>query len=436
MKINFRPVYNKIKCNDPDVGICNYFLHTMLFVYFAKWILLPTFEVLHNGAISIENGKIREIGSRSHVQRGNNDHVVNLGDIFLLPGLINIHTHLEENALRDMTRQESETFAAWLAKRNSKLKQLPHLSIEKSIALGARELLSHGITTVADFSKLGLASRILSGEAIRHFAFHEAHPQSIEEEDAIIDALSKRAGPHSHDRYTGVGPYSLFSLSPKSHRTVAALAKNEGFLYAIHIAESNEELQAFSEQTGDLFFHISRKKGWPYGVVRRGSMDFALQEDLVPQNAICIHCNYLSIAEFERLAQKNASVVLCFQYSKEMEHKEFPLDVAINRGLNLCAGTESISCERSLNLFDELYCARKQFPHISAKQMLRWVTSNPALALGASNVLGSLDTGKFADFIGVRFHADPGDNILDELIVGEPEIRLVVINGEEIIADY
>ncbi len=408
----------------------------MAYVYFAKWILLPSFEVLLNGAISVENGRIKDIGSRSQVHKNTSDHVINLGDIFLLPGLINIHTHLEENALRDMPRQESDTFAAWLAKRNSKLKQIPAHAIEKSIALGARELLSHGITAVADFSKLGLGTTIISQEGIRAFVFHEAHPQSTEEEKSIVDMISKRTGPHSHDRYTGIGPYALFSLSPKSHRTIAALAKNEGFLYALHIAESNEELQAFSEQSGDLYFHISRKKGWPYGVVRRGSMDFALQENLIPQNAICLHCNYLSGAEFEKLAAINASVVLCFQYSKEMLHKEFPLDVAINRGLNLCVGTESISCERSFNLFDELYCARKQFPHISAKQMLRWVTSNPAAALGAAENLGSLDKGKLADFIGVRFHTDPGENILEELIEGEPEIRLVIINGEEIIAEY
>jgi hypothetical protein len=36
----------------------------------------------------------------------------------------------------------------------------------------------------------------------------------------------------------------------------------------------------------------------------------------------------------------------------------------------------------------------------------------------------------------VRFHQDPGTALLDELIMGEPEVRLVIVNGEEIIEDY
>jgi hypothetical protein len=31
----------------------------------------------------------------------------------------------------------------------------------------------------------------------------------------------------------------------------------------------------------------------------------------------------------------------------------------------------------------------------------------------------------------VRFHKDPGTALLDELIMGEPEVRLVIVNGEK-----
>ena len=204
----------------------------------------------------------------------------------------------------------------------------------------------------------------------------------------------------------------------------------------MHLAESSEELQAFSDQTGDLFFYITRKKGWPFGAVRRGSMDFALSENCIPQKSICIHCNYVNGAELERLASLSVSVVTCFQYSEELGHKAFPLDVAIKRGVLLCAATESISYGRSMNLFDELFCARSRYPHIGASDMVRWITMNPARALGADDSIGSLEPGKCADLIGVRFHQDPGEMLLDELIMGEPEVRLVIVNGEEIIGDY
>jgi 5-methylthioadenosine/S-adenosylhomocysteine deaminase len=411
----------------------------MATAYFAKWLLLPTHEILLNGAISVENGRILSVGHRGQVRRSVNDRIVNLGDMLLLPGLINIHTHLEENVLRDTPKAEHETFAAWSAKRASRIKQVSQTVMENSIQLGARELLTHGITTVADFSKRGISRAVLSKEPIRSFVFHEVHPENPDEEEAAVESVSLRAvqGPESGSfQRDGTGPYSLYSVSPKTHRGLAAFAERHGLLYGLHMAESSEELQAFSDQTGDLFFYITRKKGWPFGPVRQGSMEYALSENLIPPKSLCIHCNYVNGAELERLASLSASVAMCFQYSEELGHKAFPLDVAIKRGVLLCAGTESISCERSMNLFDELYCARRKYPHIPASDMLRWITVNPARALGAGDSLGSLEPGKFADILGVRFHQDPGDNILDELIMSEPEVRFVVVNGEEIIEDY
>jgi cytosine/adenosine deaminase-related metal-dependent hydrolase len=266
--------------------------------------------------------------------------------------------------------------------------------------------------------------------------FHEASPDSIEEEAKLLSVLSERIGAQSSNIQTGIGPYAVYSLSPDAHAELAEFGRKNGYLWASHVAESSEELQAFSDQTGDLFFQITRRKPWPFGKVTRGSMDFALSRNLIPRNAICFHCNYVNGAELERLAGIEASVVLCFQYSSETGHKAFPLNVAMKRGVVLCAATESMSCERSMNLFDELFCARQNYPHIPASEMIRWITVNPARALGAASQIGSLGQGMRADIIGLKFPQKPGTFLLDELIVGEPEVKLVIVDGEEIIADY
>jgi cytosine/adenosine deaminase-related metal-dependent hydrolase len=408
----------------------------MATVYFAKWLLLPSFEILTNGVVSVENGRIIDVGTRGRVKRGRDDRIVNLGDLLLLPGLINIHTHLEENALRDMPRAETESFASWSAKRVTRLKLLPDATVENSVRLGARELLTHGITTVADCSRRGISPRVLSAEPVRSFIIHETHPETPEEEELFITSLSARIDKSFSESRFGIGPYALFSLSPRSHSALVDFARTNGYLWSTHVAESAEELQAFSDQTGDLFFHISRKKPWPFGKVTKGPMDYALAHSLIPPKAVCFHCNYVNGRELEQLAALQASVALCFQYSKEAGHKSFPLDVAMNRGVRLCAATESLSCGRSMNLFDELFCARQQYPHIPTAEMLRWITLNPAAALGVADRLGSLSPGKCADIIGLRFGQEPGNAILDELILSEPEVRLVMINGEEILADF
>ena len=57
-------------------------------------------------------------------------------------------------------------------------------------------------------------------------------------------------------------------------------------------------------------------------------------------------------------------------------------------------------------------------------------------ALGAGDCLGSLDEGKLADIIGVHIQHDAGDDLLEQLILGESDVRLGIVNGEEVIADY
>ena len=68
--------------------------------------------------------------------------------------------------------------------------------------------------------------------------------------------------------------------------------------------------------------------------------------------------------------------------------------------------------------------------------MLEWVTINPAKAIGAEHELGSLEKGKLADIIGVNVRHDKADDLLEQLIIGESQVKLVIVDGEEVIADY
>jgi aminodeoxyfutalosine deaminase len=308
--------------------------------------------------------------------------------------------------------------------------------LSASIRLGCRELLSNGVTTLLDSSRTGMSAQILDHEPLRSCIMHEAHPDDPAQEEAAIGVLKERIAQSTSSFRTGIGPYSIFSLSPDHHRDLLDMAAQGGYLWATHLAESAEELQAFSEQAGDFFFHISRKKGWQYGKQTAGSMHFALEKNLIPDKAICFHCNYVSGAELDLLAKKNTFLVLCLQYTSAIGHKPFPIDAARLRKIPLCIGTESIVYSESMDLFDELNFAKQRYPHIPAKEMFEWVTMNPAKAIGAEHELGSLEKGKLADIIGVSVRHDKGDDLLEQLIVGESNVRLVMVNGEEVIADY
>ncbi len=395
---------------------------------------MPDGSILNNGGISIEQDRILSIGSRSKIKRRSGDRIVNLGDTLLLPGLINIHTHLEQGIVRDIPRASDESFASWTAKKESRIRQAQAETIISTVRLGILESLANGITTIVDSTRTDIPALVLKEEPIRSWVIHEVHPDGSFDVSCDISAMiHRRIEMLHHKEGIGCGPHALFSLPPKQQRQLNEYVREHRYLWATHAAESAEELQAFTEHKGDLFFQINRKNPWPFGKPGLGSMNFAVAKNLIPSKGICFHCNYAGGQEFSVLAAKNVSVVHCPIYNRTLGHKPFPVDVARNRGINLCIGTESSATAASMSLFDELYTLKQDYPHIPALELITWITLNPAKALRCANELGTLEPGKKADITGVRFAHENGADLLEELLVEQPEVVFVMVNGEEII---
>ncbi|HEX3020346.1 MAG TPA: amidohydrolase family protein [Chitinispirillaceae bacterium] len=405
-------------------------------IYFAKWILLESGELLTNGAISISENRICSVGPRSKVRRGSRERIVNLGDSMVLPGLINMHTHLEDSVLRGTQKDPDETFTTWDIKNHARVRQASPEAVKTSIKLKIRELLAQGITTVVDNSRLGYSYDVLKNESIRSVIINELTIDDPAAESQSLEKFLSTLPQATSKVEIGLGPHGIYSLSKTAHQRILSHIKQNDLLWTVHIAESAEELHAFSEKRGDLYFQITRKQPWPFDDASIGSMNYALQNELIPDQGICIHCNYVNGTELECLADKNVSIVICHSYTQELGHKAFPLDVARNRNILICLGTEGVAAPGITTLFDELFSLKNAYPHISAAEMLKWVTINPAIALKMQDQLGSLSPGKLADIIAVRFTYDPLKDPIEELLMSEPEITAVIINGEEIVTNY
>ncbi len=407
----------------------------MATVYYARWILLEDGSLLERGALAVEGNRIAAIGSRGGVKRQRDDRMVNLGDVLLLPGLINMHTHLEEGVFRGLGTGIDEPFVSRLTKKSGRLRQSSPTAVQSAVRLGARELLTNGVTTVFDTSRLGLSSGVLADEPLRAWVHHEIHPLYGESDLDGIAAAQKHLRDAAEGVGAAIGPHALFSLRPSAHRRTIHLSRELSCLWACHIAESAEEVQAFSEQAGDLYFQICRRGQWPYGDNPPGPMYYAITHSLIPNGAICFHCNYATGHDLALLAAKQVSVVIGMSYTEELGHKPFPVDIALKRGVRVCAGSESVAETPSLSPFDELFRLRQYYRHLPAVELLKWVTRNPAFALGMGRELGALAPGRLADIIGVRVPHSPRQDVLEELLVEEPTVSLVIVDGEEIIAN-
>ena len=74
---------------------------------------------VENGAVAISNGRIIGVGSRRDVSARPAGPVVDLGDVALLPGLVNAHCHLDYTCLRGRIKPPQNSFAEWIKAINA-----------------------------------------------------------------------------------------------------------------------------------------------------------------------------------------------------------------------------------------------------------------------------------------------------------------------------
>ena len=109
-------------------------------------------EELHNAAILIENGAIKEVGSNAslamHAARV--DEVMNLSGHIVIPGLVNTHHHLFQNLTRLIPEAQNESLFGWLKTLYPIWQQLTPDDIYISAVIGLSELALSGCTTSSD----------------------------------------------------------------------------------------------------------------------------------------------------------------------------------------------------------------------------------------------------------------------------------------------
>ena len=154
-------------------------------IYYSRWILADNGSIIEYGAIVVNDNRIEAVGTRSAIRRDNCDRVVNLGDVLVLPGLINMHLHLEESLFRGVSPDAEESFATFSAKRANRLRGVAPLQLQSRIRLTARELLASGTTTILDSSRTGISLAVLEDEPIRSWVVHELHADDVRDEESI-----------------------------------------------------------------------------------------------------------------------------------------------------------------------------------------------------------------------------------------------------------
>lgn len=367
----------------------------------ARWVLPIDAPPLEGGYVAVADGVIAEV-SGSNPGRG---PVTDLGDVVLLPGLVNAHTHLEFSGLAKPLGAPGMSLPAWIrtviADRGR-----GDRDAAAAIAAGLHESAAAGVTTIGEIATSPTALYDVE-QAPRSLLFQEAIGFSAGRVDSVAAEMERRV--EAAGGAAGISPHAPYTVHPELLTRLVDLAISQQLPIAMHLAESREELQLLREGAGPFQELLAERSMWDGAAIPRGSrpLDYLRQLARAPRS-LAIHGNYFDAEELAFVAahRERMSLVYCPRTHAYFGHEFYPLEAMLAAGVRLTLGTDSRASNPDLNLLREVQFAATRFPGVDPAVLLRMATLDAAEALGLGDVVGSLTAGKRAELMTVRCDDD------------------------------
>jgi cytosine/adenosine deaminase-related metal-dependent hydrolase len=407
----------------------------------AKVVLPITAPPIEDGAVFVSHGKIRAVGTWRELSRHASliarQPVTDLGEVILLPGLVNAHCHLDYTGMAGEI-SPTKNFTDWIAAITAFKASWDYSDYAQSWLRGARQLLKTGTTTVADIEAVPeLLPEVWEATPLRVFSFLEMTGiKSRRPPRNILRDASRKISSLKHPRHSAhLSPHAPYSTVPELLKLCAAAARKKNWLISTHIAESETEFEMFQNAAGAMHDWLARN-GRDNADCGHGSpvTHYARKKILGP-NVLAIHVNYLAHGDARLLARTKTNVVHCPRSHDYFRHTKFERERLANAGVNLCLGTDSLATTRKdgkkkpeLNMFAEMQTLAAKDKNISPEDILQMATANGARALGLAKKVGEVSKGSLADLIALPCPAKLKD-VSEAVVHHEGKISANMIEG-------
>ncbi|HSQ42833.1 MAG TPA: amidohydrolase family protein [Fibrobacteraceae bacterium] len=347
---------------------------------------------LRNVQICVENGRI------TNVLPNNESHASTLPRL-AVPGLINLHTHLELTDLQGCLPRQA-TFPRWVDTLRRHTRDWTPGHYLRSTLRGAKIALSSGTTTLLDVGNSGANWEVLKSTPLRLLAMREllGLQGSPQDKLRVAESLLTEAWIPGNPAQ-GLCAHSLYSCLPDLIHETAKWTQDRRLPFTLHLEESQAEHDLFRLGRGPMRRWLDRiAPNHPFQGKGPGGWLRALEAG-IPDRSIVVHGNLLEETELAELRNHDMTLVHCPQSAAWFGHP--PLDVAacLRQGVRLCLGTDSLASAESLSLWDQSRLFHQNHPELPAEDLLSRVTSVPGEALDPQGALGTLRSGSFADLV-------------------------------------
>ncbi len=407
----------------------------------ARCLLPLASSPVDNGAIAIEGGRVLWLGRWRDCVVAARETVLDLGEVVLMPGLINAHCHLDYTGMGGQI-PAPRVFPDWVKTILSFKAHWSFSEYAESWLKGARQMVEHGTTTVADTESVPeLPEETWKATPLRMISFLEMTgvKSQRQPEDLLEEAVTwLERWPTDDRKEAGLSPHALYSTYPDLMRKAGKAAVERGFLLSTHLAESEAEYLMFTEASGPFYEWLKgQRKMEDCG--RRTPIELASDYGLLSDRLLIVHANYLRTTDIDLMAESGASVVHCPRSHEYFGHQRFKYDELAKAGVNVCLGTDSLASARKvganlpeLNLWEEMQVFARSYPTVAPREILAMATVNGAKALQKKGQIGTIEKGAFADLIALNYTGLVNERPICEELLHAPQVREVMINGEQV----
>ncbi|MEM6364611.1 MAG: amidohydrolase family protein [Planctomycetota bacterium] len=319
--------------------------------YRARWILPLTKPPIQNGCLTVRDDRIEEIGPRR-------DRAIDidLGDVAIIPGLVNAHTHLEFSDCKEPIGAPGMDLADWVAEVVASRSQSSPDQTAVTIRTGLNEIKDSAAQLVGEIAT-------------------PPWPRDVTETgDPIVVAMAEVLGlteQRGNDRFdsasahlneitesSGISPHAPYSTPPSLVQRCVHLSRSYSCPLAMHVAESESEIALLEHGRGpfaerltamgiDVASHFPHASANPIATL----INMLAQS----HHAMLVHANYLKPDHLQILAKHDhLSVVYCPRTHAFFGHSKHPVAEMLSRGINVALGTDSRASNPDLDVWGEV----------------------------------------------------------------------------------
>lgn len=391
------------------------------------------FDIIESGAVVFDE-TIIEVGKSEDLKAKYPDatHIIAPKNSVILPGLINPHVHLEFSANQSMLTYGD--FIAWLQSVIKHRETLGELATTELISTKLEAMLKSGTTTLGAISSFGYDLEACEKTPQRVVFFSEILGSIPSAADAMYgDFLSRyhqSLDYKSPSFIPAISVHAPYSTHPILAKKAIELAKKEACVLSTHFMESQAERAWLDNGNGDFmtFFNAFNPHAKPMCEAGEYLGLFQGVKTLFTHGVQATH------EELQAISNMDATLTHCPVSNRLLGVGKLDLDKVQENKIPLTLGTDGLSSNVSLSLWDEMRSALMMHANCDleslSQTLLQAVTCNAAHALNLP--CGKLEKGLYADIIVATLpqEVETKEQLATQLILHTHQTHFNFINGE------